>query len=65
MACISNPTSRFGFLVDGTVCVGLQGKNLYEMCVCGMNGVHKNIFPSELATFVGLQYDAANGCQGF
>jgi len=54
-----------GEIVGGTVCVGLQGKNLYEMYVCGMDGVHKNIFPSELATFAGLQYAATNGFRGF
>lgn len=58
------PSSAFllveydGQIVGGTVCVGLQGKALYEMFACGRDGVHKNIFPSELATYAGLQYAA-------
>lgn len=61
------PSSAFllveygGQVVGGTVCVGLQGKALYEMFACGQDGVHKNIFPSELATFAGLQYAVENG----
>ena len=31
------------------------------MYACGKDGVHKTIFPSELATFGGLQYAANNG----
>ena len=50
-----------GQIVGGTVCVGLSGKAVYEMYACGKDGVHKNIFPSEVATFAGLQYAANNG----
>ena len=56
------PSSAFllveydGQIVGGTVCLGLSGKVLYEMFACGRDGVHKSIFPSELATFAGLQY---------
>lgn len=65
------PSSTFllveydGQIVGGTVCVGLQGKALYEMFACGRDGVHKNIFPSELATFAGLQYAAEHGMPCF
>lgn len=47
-----------GRIVGGTVCVGLPGVALYEMYACGEDGVYKNVFPSEVATFVGLQYAA-------
>ena len=50
-----------GKIVGGTVCVGLPGKALYEMYACGEDGIHKNIFPSEMATYAGLQYAAENG----
>ncbi len=50
-----------GNIVGGTVCVGLVGRVLYEMYACGRDGEFKNIFPSELATFAGLQYAAENG----
>ena len=54
-----------GKIVGGTVCVGLSGKALYEMYACGKDGVHKTIFPSELATFSGLQYAADHGFPRF
>ena len=54
-----------GQIVGGTVCVGLQGKALYEMYACGRDGIHKNIFPSELATFAGLQYAVEHGLPRF
>lgn len=61
------PSSAFllveyqGKIIGGTVCVGLQGRSLYEMFACGKDGVYKNIFPSELATFAGVQYAVENG----
>jgi hypothetical protein len=65
------PSSAFllveyeGQIVGGTVCVGLPGQALYEMFACGRDGVHKNIFPSELATFAGLQYAVEHGIPRF
>ncbi len=52
-------------IVGGTVCVGLPGVALYEMYVCGEDGVYKNIFPSEMATYAGLQYAVKNGYARF
>ena len=49
-----------GRIVGGTVCVGLPDVALYEMYACGEDGVMKTIFPSEVATFAGLQYAAEN-----
>lgn len=54
-----------GRIVGGTVCVGLPGVALYEMYACGEDGVHKNIFPSEVATFAGLQYAAEHDYKKF
>lgn len=54
-----------GRIIGGTVCVGLPGIALYEMYACGEDGVHKTIFPSEVATFAGLQYAAENGYPKF
>lgn len=54
-----------GKIVGGTVCVGLSGIALYEMYACGEDGAYKNIFPSEVATFSGLQYAAENGYPRF
>ena len=52
-------------VVGGTVCVGLPNVALYEMYACGEDGAHKTIFPSEVATFAGLQYAAENGYPRF
>lgn len=52
-------------IVGGAVCVGLPGVALYEMYACGEDGAHKTIFPSEVATFSGLQYAAENGYPKF
>ena len=54
-----------GEIIGGTVNVGLPGKAVYEMYVCGKDAVYKNIFPSELATYAGLQYAAGNGFPKF
>ena len=54
-----------GRIIGGTVCVGLSGKALYEMYACGEDGVYKTIFPSEVATFSGLQFAAENGYPKF
>jgi hypothetical protein len=65
------PSSAFllvqydGHIVGGTVCVSLKDKAVYEMYACGKDGAHKNIFPSELATFSGLQYAAEHGVPRF
>lgn len=65
------PSSAFllveyeGEIVGGTVCVGLKDRVLYEMYACGKDGIHKSIFPSELATFAGLQYAAEHGMSRF
>lgn len=54
-----------GKIVGGTVCVGLPGVALYEMYACGEDGKQKTIFPSEVATYAGLQYAAENGYPKF
>lgn len=60
------PSAKF-FLVEyndviigGSVCVGLMGKAVYEMYVCGKDKDYEGIFPSEMATYAGLQYAAEN-----
>lgn len=54
-----------GEIIGGTVCVGVDGTALYEMYACGRDGEHKTIFPSELATFAGLQYAVEHGMSRF
>lgn len=47
-------------IIGGTVCVSLEGKVLYEWFACGKDGANKNIFPSTLATYSGIEYAANN-----
>ena len=48
-------------LIGGSVCVKLPGKCVYEWFVCGLDGRFKNIFPSTLATWAGIEYAATHG----
>ncbi|MDO4826820.1 MAG: GNAT family N-acetyltransferase [Bacteroidia bacterium] len=50
-----------GHIVGGTVCVCLPEYAVYEWFACGEDGVHKNIFPSTVATYSGIKYAAENG----
>lgn len=51
-------------IVGGTVCV--CGENvLYEWFACGEDGVHKNIYPSTLATYAGIRCAAEHGYARF
>ncbi len=54
-----------GEIIGGTMCVELENKTMYEWFVCGDDGKYKNIYPSELATYAGLQYAAKHGCRRF
>ena len=50
-----------GKIVGGTVCVTLSGYAIYEWFACGEDGVYKNIYPSTVATYAGIQFAAKNG----
>lgn len=54
-----------GKIIGGTVCVVLPGYAVYEWFACGEDGIYKNIFPSTVATYAGIQYAARNGFQHF
>lgn len=54
-----------GKVIGGMAYVELQGKVGYEWYVCGMDDTYKTLYPSELATYAGLQYAANNGCPYF
>lgn len=47
-------------IIGGTVCVCLAGKAVYEWFVCGNDHFRKNIRPSSLATWFGIEYSANN-----
>lgn len=54
-----------GEIFGGTVCVCLQNKTMFEWFVCGKDGLVKNIFPSEVATYAGLQCSVYDNCSKF
>ena len=54
-----------GEIFGGTVCVCLQNKTMFEWFVCGKDGVVKNIFPSEVATYAGLKCSVDDNCAKF
>ncbi len=54
-----------GRIIGGSVCVMLPQKAVYEWFVCGMDGQIKNVFPSTLATWAGIEYAAKNGFDRF
>ncbi|HPX59359.1 MAG TPA: peptidoglycan bridge formation glycyltransferase FemA/FemB family protein [Bacteroidales bacterium] len=47
-------------IIGGTLCVGLSAKVLYEWFACGLDGKYKNIYPSTLATWSGIEYAATH-----
>lgn len=51
-------------VVGGTVCV-CDNKSVFEWFACGEDGVYKNIYPSTLATYAGIQYAVQNGYENF
>ena len=52
-------------IVGGSVCVGLKSIAIYEWFVCGNEHFRKNIRPSSLATWLGIEYAAQNGYPRF
>lgn len=51
-------------IVGGTVCV-CGDDVVYEWFACGEDGVHKNVYPSTLATYAGICFAAENGFRRF
>jgi len=54
-----------GSIIGGSVCVLLRDRTVYEWFVCGLDGQTKNIYPSTLATWAGIEYAASNGFTRF
>ena len=51
-------------IVGGTVCV-FDEETVYEWFACGKDGVYKNIYPSTVATYYGIQFAAENAFRRF
>ena len=54
-----------GQIIGGSACVLQQSECVYEWFACGEDGVFKNIHPSSLVKYAGLQYAATNGYSCF
>lgn len=50
-----------GEIIGGSICMCLEGRTVYEWVKCGNEHFHKNIRPSSLATWLGIEYAAENG----
>ncbi len=67
----SLPSARFLLvqynddIIGGTTCVMLENHIVYEWFVCGEDSKYKNVFPSVLATYAGLQFAADHHCPRF
>lgn len=54
-----------GHVIGGMAYMELSNRVGYEWYVCGMDDKYKALYPSELATYAGLQYAANAGCSRF
>ena len=54
-----------GEIIGGSQCVILNTNTVYEWFVCGLDGKFKNIYPSTIATWAGIEYAASHGFQKF
>ena len=50
-----------GKIIGGSVCVYLKERAIYEWFACGKDGVYKNIHPSSLTKYAGIQFAHDNG----
>jgi lipid II:glycine glycyltransferase (peptidoglycan interpeptide bridge formation enzyme) len=48
-------------IIGGSVCAVLPNQIMYEWFVCGLDGQIKNVYPSTIATWAGIEYAALNG----
>lgn len=52
-------------VIGGIACVLFDKNTVYEWFVCGDDGLEKNLYPSVLATWAGIEYAATNGFERF
>ena len=52
-------------VIGGSICVTLPHVAVFEWFVCGLDGQVKNVFPSTLATWAGIEFAALNGFKRF
>ena len=54
-----------GEIIGGSQCVVLPNTSVYEWFVCGLDGQFKNVFPSTISTWAGIEYAATGGIEKF
>ncbi|ADQ79273.1 hypothetical protein Palpr_1125 [Paludibacter propionicigenes WB4] len=54
-----------GSIIGGSICVMMGNRTVYEWFVCGLDGQIKNIYPSTVATWAGIEYAALDGYEKF
>ena len=47
-------------VIGATVCVALSNKTLYEWFACGEKKIEKQLYPSVMATYAGINYAMKN-----
>lgn len=52
-------------VIGGIACVLFDNQVVYEWFVCGNDGIDKNLYPSVLATYAGIEYAAKKGFEHF
>ena len=52
-------------IIGGVACVALAKKTLYEWFACGNKSVEKQLYPSVMATYAGIDYAVKNGFSVF
>ena len=52
-------------IIGGIACAFLNKRIVSEWFVCGLEGLDKNLYPSVLATWAGIEYAAVNGYNRF
>lgn len=71
MKMLSLPSAKIltvnyqGHVIGGMAYIELAKHVGYEWYVCGRDDTYKNLYPSELATYAGLQHAAVSGCPRF
>jgi lipid II:glycine glycyltransferase (peptidoglycan interpeptide bridge formation enzyme) len=54
-----------GRIIGGSVCVMLKERAVYEWFACGLDRQFKNIYPSALAVWAGIEFAAKNNFEYF
>ena len=54
-----------GEIIGGSACAILNNYCVYEWFACGRDGKYKNIYPSSITKYAGINYASMNGFKRF